>query len=529
MPLTWNGVAAINRTWFGGAYSPTLARWLVLTGANNFTSARAKGMISDDGGVTWSDVAAGADLWIDNLDGDGYPGTVCNWKTLHWDTVTSQYLGIGSELVPSTADVNLFLYRSADGLTWHRNLIHLEAGTGGLIAQGAFVVNGPLYAYTTWTSTQGTLVFTSSDLTTWTRTTVPANLNPGAAIYAGGQYVCVGLTVNNLGVPTPGVPIITSPDGLTWTGQMGFVVGFVSKSWVGLAATPAGYAAVAGNVNGTGAAMTSGDGATWTLADMPALSSLSGTYKGWTDLTYASGVGLVTVNGNNPGKASEGSAVSTDNGATWSLLATPLQNPPGDATTNTVFLGVGTGGSKIVAFSRTATLYHILTQTLTSAVWYYNPSTNHYEYITDGSVPPSPWVVASPSPTPALTCSSGVIPNVGSTAGGTLVRVVGTGFGDGIAITLGGVTLTSISVTDQTTITGLSPAHAAGAVDLVITNADGVSVTCTGGFLYVDATLVGGPEPPGWPTSNPGTSSGGSGCVDTFSIGSSSGGSGCVL
>ena len=52
-------------------------------------------------------------------------------------------------------------------------------------------------------------------------------------------------------------------------------------------------------------------------------------------------------------------------------------------------------------------------------------------------------------------------------------------------MTFGGNTLTSVTVVNATTITGTTPSHAAGAVDVVVTNPDAQSGTCTGCYSYV--------------------------------------------
>jgi IPT/TIG domain len=86
----------------------------------------------------------------------------------------------------------------------------------------------------------------------------------------------------------------------------------------------------------------------------------------------------------------------------------------------------------------------------------------------------------------------GATPFQGSTRGGTVVTITGTGFGPGLTVTIGGLaapvgTLT-YGLTDSATCT--IPAHAAGLVNLVAMNTDGTTSTLTG-FAYV--TLVTAP------------------------------------
>jgi len=85
--------------------------------------------------------------------------------------------------------------------------------------------------------------------------------------------------------------------------------------------------------------------------------------------------------------------------------------------------------------------------------------------------------VQNPAPT-----VSAILPNSGNTAGGTVVTINGTGFSNP-TVKFGGVAATGVSST-ATSITATTPAHAAGAVDVVVTNSDSQSATLTNGFTY---------------------------------------------
>jgi fructose/tagatose bisphosphate aldolase len=56
-------------------------------------------------------------------------------------------------------------------------------------------------------------------------------------------------------------------------------------------------------------------------------------------------------------------------------------------------------------------------------------------------------------------------------------------------VTFGGSAATSVNVVNSTTVTAVTPAHAAGAVDVVITTPSG-SATDTNGYTYL-TTAVG--------------------------------------
>jgi|GEM_PF-379292 len=79
---------------------------------------------------------------------------------------------------------------------------------------------------------------------------------------------------------------------------------------------------------------------------------------------------------------------------------------------------------------------------------------------------------------------SGITPNSGTTAGGTLVTINGSNFVSGATVSIGGIAATGVSVPNSTTITATTPAHAAGTVNVVVTNPDAQNGTLTNGFTY---------------------------------------------
>ncbi len=76
-----------------------------------------------------------------------------------------------------------------------------------------------------------------------------------------------------------------------------------------------------------------------------------------------------------------------------------------------------------------------------------------------------------------------VSPNTGSTAGGTSVWLMGTNFTGVTSVTFGGTSAT-VTANTGTSLTVTTPAHATGAVDVVVTTPGG-SVTGSGGFTYL--------------------------------------------
>jgi uncharacterized protein (TIGR03437 family) len=79
-----------------------------------------------------------------------------------------------------------------------------------------------------------------------------------------------------------------------------------------------------------------------------------------------------------------------------------------------------------------------------------------------------------------------ISPAEGPLAGGTEVAIFGRGF-EGLAtgtatVEFDGVSATSIVVENDQRITCITPAHATGTVDVVVTNSDGDTDTFEGGF-----------------------------------------------
>jgi len=104
-------------------------------------------------------------------------------------------------------------------------------------------------------------------------------------------------------------------------------------------------------------------------------------------------------------------------------------------------------------------------------------------------LPTSPSVVpASPTPSRAAPTVTDVLPSVGSAAGGATIKIVGTGFMPGMIAMFDGIKVTGrfdSRGTSFTTFYSETPAHAVGAVDLIVTNPDGQSNRVEAGYTYV--------------------------------------------
>jgi hypothetical protein len=79
---------------------------------------------------------------------------------------------------------------------------------------------------------------------------------------------------------------------------------------------------------------------------------------------------------------------------------------------------------------------------------------------------------------------AGINPLNGAAAGGTPVAITGTNFVSGATVTIGGVAVTGVNVGSSTSITATTGTHAAGTVNVVVTNPDAQSGTLTNGYTY---------------------------------------------
>ena len=84
---------------------------------------------------------------------------------------------------------------------------------------------------------------------------------------------------------------------------------------------------------------------------------------------------------------------------------------------------------------------------------------------------------------PAPTVTS-INPSDGPTGGGTGLTITGTNFVPGATVSFGGTPAAAVTVAGSTSIAVAAPGHAAGTVDVVVTNPDGQSATLANGYTY---------------------------------------------
>lgn len=93
-----------------------------------------------------------------------------------------------------------------------------------------------------------------------------------------------------------------------------------------------------------------------------------------------------------------------------------------------------------------------------------------------------------------------VSPATGTTAGGRVVAITGANFAAGATVAFGGADSPSVTVNSLTSITATTPPHAAGPVDVMVTNLDTQSGLRMNGYTYTPLT-VNSVDPTDGPTS----------------------------
>lgn len=88
-----------------------------------------------------------------------------------------------------------------------------------------------------------------------------------------------------------------------------------------------------------------------------------------------------------------------------------------------------------------------------------------------------------------------VRPTLGSTAGGTALTIVGTGFEPGAKVVIGGERARQVEVLDSTRITAVSPVHDEGVVDVVVRNPGMPAAILAQGYEYLPAPTIAGVLP----------------------------------
>jgi len=170
-----------------------------------------------------------------------------------------------------------------------------------------------------------------------------------------------------------------------------------------------------------------------------------------------------------------------------SIGASPVAGPPGGGTTVSIF-GVGFTGATSVTFGGVPGTGLVVGDD--SQLIVVTPA---------HAIGTVPVIVTSPAGNagaPPYTYVSGptvtsISPASGPTTGGTAVTITGTGFTGATGVTFGGGAGTGLTVISDTQVQVTAPAHAAGAVDVIVTTTGGASATGPAAqFTYTQAAPV---------------------------------------
>ncbi len=191
-----------------------------------------------------------------------------------------------------------------------------------------------------------------------------------------------------------------------------------------------------------------------------------------------------------------GSTDSAEAGAAWPFAS--AAGPPPSVTSVTPTSGTTAGGTPVtikgtgfvtgatVTIGSAATSVNVVSATEITAHTAATAAGSYPVVVSDvnGTSTGGPSYTYTPPPAPTVTS---ITPTSGTTAGGTLVTIKGTGFVAGATVTIGSAA-TSVIVVTSAKITAHTAATAAGSYKVVVTDANGTS---TGGPSY---TYV--PPPP---------------------------------
>jgi DNA-binding protein YbaB len=335
-----------------------------------------------------------------------------------------------------------------------------------------------------------------------------ANFVSGATVTFGGT-AATGVVVTNSTTITATTPahasgavavVVTNPD--TQIGSLASAYVFVAAPTLSSVSPAGGPAAGGTGVTITGANFVSG--ATVTFGGTAATGVVVTNSTTITATTPAHAAGAVTVTVTNPdtqvGSLASGFAYAAAPG----VSSVSPNNGPAAGGTGVAITGTNFVSGATVTFGGTAATGVVVTNSTTITattpahaagavtVTVTNPDTQVGSLASGFAYAAAPGV-------------SSVSPNNGPAAGGTGVTITGTNFVSGATVTFGGTAATSVVVSNSTTITATTPAHAAGAVTVTVTNPDTQVGSLTSAYTFVAAPTVTSVSP------NSGTQVGGTG------------------
>lgn len=201
-----------------------------------------------------------------------------------------------------------------------------------------------------------------------------------------------------------------------------------------------------------------------------------------------------TVNGN----GTDNSAIQAGAAYVFSLTPGPTLtsvSPPTGATaggTSVTLTGTGFTGATGVTFGGTAATSVVVTNatTITCTTPARADGTASVLVTTPGGTNAANTLFTYVAPLLPPTLTS-VNPSTGSTVGGTVVTLTGTGFTGATNVTFGGAAATNRTVVDSTTITCTTPVGSAGTASVLVTTPGGTNAANTL-FTYVAPLVING-------------------------------------
>ena len=417
-------------------------------------------------------------------------GTIVNTVTANWISASGiasdnwATVGVvvgtpGASVSPTSIN---FGNQTVDVTSAPKNVVITNTGTGNLILSNIGTTGGDSTDFT----------FTSSPLpitvTPKSKTAIGISFTPGALGKRSGSLYVYNNTSSTLTVSLGGNGAYSTTTTLSSSANpvlQGQSVTFTASVTCTSSVAPTGTVTFkdVNTVMGTVTLSSSGT-ASYSTSSLPiGWQTITATYSGDVNCggsqeSISQGVKLPTA------VALNSSLNPSTYGQAVTFTATVTSSGGGTPSGSVTFKNGGaTLGSSVLNGSGVATY---TTSTLTKAV---HSITAVYggnaTYITSTSPVLTQTVNGNAAPTVSSIASSS-----GPATGGTAVTITGTGFQSGATVTFGGTAATNVTVVSSTSITATTPAHAAGAVNVVVSDSGG-SGTLTNGFTYTATMGIG--------------------------------------
>ena len=482
-------------TWIGRGVSAFTSQGLGVAYANNLWVAVGQGtnsIATSLDGINWTgrtgtsifsnqghSVAFNNGLWVAVGDGTNSIATSPDgivWTGRGKTNLSGWGRGIayGNGLWVAVGQGTNSIATSPDGTTWTG-----RTGTSIFSNQGIGVAfnNGLWVAVGDGTTT----IATSTDGVNWTsRGKTTFSVLGYSVAFNNGLWIAVGEGTNS---------IATSPDGIVWTGRTG--ISIFSTSGFGVAVGVI-TAPVISSISPSAGAMVGGTSVTITGTNFTGTKSV--TFDGIAATTI-NVVNSTTITCITPARSAgaAGIIVTTEDGPSGEFSSFNYITPPSitgispssgstEGGTSVTITGTSFIGATSVTFGGiAATNINVVNSTTITCI---TPARSIGAagiivttlYGKSGTFSPFTYI------TPPVISS--ISPSSGSTFKETNVTIRGTNFTGATSVTFDGIAATSISVVNSTTITCITPARAAGAVDIIVTTGGGPSGAFSS-FTYI--------------------------------------------